>query len=100
MEVACLPESEQDHWLDFAEKMGWSKNELRQQRRASVDRPDQADPAQEARIQIQTDDSRMTRWRNAADRERTSLARWITSVLDRAAVADPTLPAADGQERS
>jgi hypothetical protein len=31
VEVAALPTNEQDHWLDFAERFGWSRNELRRQ---------------------------------------------------------------------
>lgn len=87
MEVAALPECDQDHWLDFAEKMEWSRNELRKQCRASSERPSRPEEAPEAKIQIQADQSRMTRWQNAAEREKSSLAVWITSVLDKAAVS-------------
>jgi hypothetical protein len=84
MEVAAMPESDQNHWLDFAEKMKWSKNELRRQCRAGAEPPTVPEKPQ-AKIQIQADKGRLAQWRDAAEREQTSLSIWITSVLDEAA---------------
>src|SRR5262245_47048770 len=103
VEVAALPEAEQELWLTRAEKLRWSRNELRRNLAAgrsarhagSLDRP------VVVRIEVQADRER--RWRQAADASHQSLAEWIAAAADHVARAvDPSgsrttsLPAAPG----
>ncbi|NBE83537.1 LmbU family transcriptional regulator [Micromonospora rubida] len=88
MEVAALPEEEQDHWLDFAQRMHWSRNELRKQLRASVDNRHESE-AESVRLQLQISPERMERWETAAARHNCTLADWMAHVLDRAVQTTP-----------
>ncbi|TNH22733.1 antibiotic biosynthesis protein [Micromonospora orduensis] len=83
MEVAALPEEEQDHWLDFAQRMHWSRNELRKQLRASVENHHESE-AESVRLQLQISPERMERWETAAAQHNCTLAEWMARVLDRA----------------
>ncbi|MFD9424046.1 MULTISPECIES: LmbU family transcriptional regulator [unclassified Streptomyces] len=88
MEVAALPPVEQDHWLDFAIKFGWSRNELRKQIKAAGESPEgtesQPDPeAYQLRLVLSQD--RIRRWRAAARRQNLDLADWIANAVDKAA---------------
>jgi hypothetical protein len=89
MEVAALPEEEQDHWLDFAQRMHWSRNELRKQLRASVDNRHESE-AESVRLQLQISPERMERWETAAARHNCTLADWMARVLDRAVQTTPS----------
>ncbi|MEV6395109.1 LmbU family transcriptional regulator [Streptomyces sp. NPDC051907] len=85
MEVASLPEDQQDHWLDFAARLKWSKTELRRQIRAST-APDDAPAARpEVSLSLRLEEARVKRWEQAARRSSKSLTEWISSVLDSAA---------------
>ena len=86
MEVAALPEDDQDHWLDFAQRMSWSRNELRKQLRASVDDRKELD-VQKVRLQLQISPERAERWEIAAARHNCTLADWMAQVLDHAVQA-------------
>jgi hypothetical protein len=84
-EVASLPVAEQDHWLECAEKYGWTRNQLRRQVR---NRHRNTEPVSAAslpmpRLRVPTD--RFERWREAADQTGTEFDRWIVKALDRAA---------------
>ncbi|MFD8810189.1 LmbU family transcriptional regulator [Streptomyces sp. NPDC059627] len=82
MEVAALSEAEQDHWLDFAVRLDWSRNELRKQIRASMS--GEGDLRRQVQLSLQLDELRLERWREAARRSNLTLADWISSVVDEA----------------
>lgn len=85
-EVASLTITEQDIWLDRAEELGWSRNQLRinlQKSRASAS----ADRAElTARLpQLSVEQERLEMWRRAAEQANAKFENWIVSVLDQAA---------------
>lgn len=84
MEVASLPEEQQDHWLDFAVRLKWSKTELRRQIKAST-APDDPPGRAEVSLNLRLEETRVKRWELAARRNSTSLTEWISTVLDGAA---------------
>ncbi|HBF79206.1 MAG TPA: antibiotic biosynthesis protein [Streptomyces sp.] len=84
MEVASLPEDQQDHWLDFAVRLKWSKSELRRQIKAST-APDDPPGRAEVSLNLRLEETRVKRWELAARRNSTSLTEWISAVLDSAA---------------
>lgn len=98
MEVAALSEQEQDHWLDFARRLNWSRNELRKQVRASVDDRQDDEPSREVRLQLQISPERMERWETAAARLNCALGDWMAQVLDHA-VQDPPLEPSNAPAR-
>ncbi|MFE9292978.1 novobiocin biosynthesis transcriptional regulator NovE [Streptomyces niveus] len=81
MEVAALSESEQDHWLDFAVRLNWSRNELRKQIRASLS-GEEDDLRCQVQLNLQLDELRLERWREAARGSNLTLTDWILSVVD------------------
>jgi hypothetical protein len=83
MEVAALTEEEQDHWLDFASRLSWSRNELRKQVRASRESADEPDEP-EVRLSVRIAQDRLDRWEAAARKSSTTLTEWMGAVLDRA----------------
>jgi hypothetical protein len=100
-EVASLPPAEQDQWLDRAERLRWSRNQLR---RAVRGARGSAVPAVGTAVlsRVQVSNDRVERWRQAAERSRSHLAGWVIATLDSAAAAaleaarvDPGLPEAD-----
>ncbi len=84
-EVASLPEAEQDRWLDSAERLGWSRNELRHAVRGHQRQlpGDESRPARLPRLAVPAE--RMKSWREAAEQADSDLSRWIVETLDRAA---------------
>lgn len=86
-EVAALSDSEQDCWLDQAERFGWSRNELRRQVRAAASRlaPDRL--AVQATPLLTLQPERVERWRAAAALSKSSLEHWMVSCLDAQAAA-------------
>lgn len=84
-EVASLMEPEQDHWLDQAERHGWSRNELR--RRIRIGRRDERVRAEVAHIRMNVVAERKRQWQEAAQRADQELSEWIAAILDDAAVA-------------
>ena len=80
-EVAALTESEQETWLDRAEALRWSRNELRTALRGlrSV-----AGEKQVEHLRIDVAAARVERWRTAANADGLDLPDWIISVADRA----------------
>ncbi|MDQ3762160.1 MAG: LmbU family transcriptional regulator [Actinomycetota bacterium] len=91
-EVAALTEAEQDVWLARAERFNWSRNELRRRLRATrlANRP-QALQEGETRTKVLKIDvavERHDRWRHAAERMDCTVAEWIITTLDRAAVPE------------
>ncbi|CAM3727352.1 LmbU family transcriptional regulator [Kibdelosporangium persicum] len=84
IEVAALPQRDQDHWLGFAERMRWGRDELRRQMRASAAPDTDAQPVATS-LKLTFGADQMRRWSAAADDAGTDLTAWITSVLDDAA---------------
>ncbi len=88
-EVASMPSSKQDYWLNRAEQLGWSRNQLRRQLRVSQ----RAGDAEDQRGVVQpltVDRDRMARWLKAAESAGCTLEVWMISCLDSA--ADGVLP--------
>lgn len=97
-EVAALPEPEQDFWLRTAEKLGWSRNRLRREVRASLSEraaaDDSAQPAEEdakewdprpnvhVNIHLTSEQSRL--YEGAASRLGLPLEEWIIRTLESA----------------
>lgn len=92
VEVAALSEDEQDHWLDFAERLGWSRNELRRQIKASYSEGDKKTYAlgrpERVQVSLQVSVDRVERWKQAAANSNHSLAEWIANVLDKVALSN------------
>jgi hypothetical protein len=93
VEVAALSEEEQDHWLDFAERFGWSRNELRRQIKASYE--DQSDAyafseSKRVQVSLQVSADRVERWKQAAASSNRSLPEWIANVLDQVTSSNGT----------
>ena len=106
-EVASLSDAEQDLWLRRAERLGWSRNELRKrlsdQRHA--ERADRGEVEVTCRVKVTA--AREQRWREAAALCDRSLAEWVIATVDAEAqqvllagrrqvsgsgVAGPTMP--------
>ncbi|MFG2126902.1 LmbU family transcriptional regulator [Streptomyces sp. NPDC048751] len=83
MEVASLSEAEQDHWLDFAVRLNWSRNQLRKQIRASIS-GEEDDLRRQVQLSLQLDELRLERWKEAARGSNLTLTDWILSVVDKA----------------
>ncbi|MFD5697211.1 MULTISPECIES: LmbU family transcriptional regulator [Streptomyces] len=97
-EVAGLAERAQDHWLEQAERHGWSRNELRRHIRDSLRAPEHRPPAEavrpqpgetQAAIRFKVTTERRIRWQKAAANQGQALAEWIVAVLDRCAPSAP-----------
>ncbi|QZZ32587.1 antibiotic biosynthesis protein [Streptomyces sp. ST1015] len=85
MEVAALSKNEQDHWLDFAARLHWTRDELRRQIRASaLPEPDQFVEVSAVRLHLRLDEIQLERWRAAAEKSNQNLEDWIRSIVDSA----------------
>lgn len=112
-EVAALPEVEQEYWLRMTEKLGWSRNRMRQEVRASLTErmtrdsgqpesepleaapPAEASPAYaeqsgavsagEIAIVVTATTEQFELYRQVAARAGYSVASWAIMALDRAA---------------
>lgn len=84
-EVAAFPLEEQNSWLDQAEQMMWTTKQLRasirDERTGGESEPEVA--AVITRIRVM--DSRLVRWRMAANQSGIEFENWIMVMLDRAA---------------
>jgi hypothetical protein len=91
-EVAALPEPVQELWLQRAERLRWSRNELRRQlgsaRRSHVD-PVAEDPVVDdpVVVRIKVQGGRERHWREAAAACDQSLVDWMVTLADLAASA-------------
>lgn len=83
-EVASLELKDQDHWLALAEKLSWSRNQLRREVRSSRKG---LRPEAEGNVvhPLKVDRNRAARWRRAAEHVGSSLEAWIIANLDLAA---------------
>jgi hypothetical protein len=84
MEVAALPQSEQDHWLDFATRFKWSRNELRRQVRASSDNDRKGERLSQIVLHLGLTKERFERWSEAAELNNVTLQDWVVRILDQA----------------
>jgi hypothetical protein len=85
VEVATLPDEDQDYWLGQAEQQGWSRNELRARlraRRAAV--TDEGAHRADSRLALAVPVMRLERWERAAASAGSSLLDWMISILDHA----------------
>lgn len=87
LEVASLPEADQDIWLERAVRFKWSKAELRRQLKARGEgsRRTSAEEADELNVSVNVCAEQRQRWQEAADAARCSLAEWLIQVADAAA---------------
>jgi hypothetical protein len=83
MEVAALPQDEQDHWLEFAVRLQWSRNVLRKHVRVNR-RMEREGDYRSVSLQLDLTQERYLRWTEAAEQHNTKLQDWIVSVLDHA----------------
>lgn len=86
MEVAKLPDAEQDYWLDRAAEETWSVRTLRQQLRKPPDDGQQA-VEEEAMpvVRINAESTQVDRWTAAASQVDAAMEDWIVATLDTAA---------------
>ncbi|MBB6350115.1 LmbU family transcriptional regulator [Nonomuraea muscovyensis] len=89
VEVAALPEPDQDRWLTEAETHRWSRNELRRRIRGEAatetGRPGRTRaPA----VSVKPSAEQRERWEEAATKVNRDLASWMVHVLDEAAGQD------------
>lgn len=89
-EVASLPETDQDLWLQRAKQFAWSKTELRHRIKAR-DIPEDlrgdaltGDKEQQS-VTVAPHPAQVARWERAATQAGMSLPDWVVDVLDRAA---------------
>ncbi|MFE3180507.1 LmbU family transcriptional regulator [Streptomyces violascens] len=84
VEVAALAADEQDLWLDRAQQLDWSRNELRVRLRASRARKglERTSPLP---IKIDVEPAKKAHWEHAANQANVNLSDWIKSSLDNAA---------------
>jgi hypothetical protein len=96
-EVASLPEPERELWLSRAERLRWSKQELR--RHLAAERPHQevGVPARLTTVRLEITRDREQRWREAAAAVHQELEAWLASAADLAAT--DVLATAGGLER-
>lgn len=83
-EVAGLAETQQDYWLNQAERFGWSRNELRRRIRTGRLNGPANDELSYVRLNIVAE--RKHYWQEAAQSANQDLPEWIVSILDQAAV--------------
>jgi hypothetical protein len=92
-EVAALTEAEQDTWLARAERLGWSRNELRRRLRAARQAGKHAvppsRPALTPSVKLEVSLQQHDRWRAAAAILNCAVDEWIIETLDQAASAAP-----------
>jgi hypothetical protein len=86
-EVAALADADQDIWLQRAERLGWSRNELRRRLGAARRRELSAATEETIVVRMQVPALRERRWREAASAANQDLIDWLASAADDAAVA-------------
>jgi hypothetical protein len=84
-EVVALPDPEQELWLLRAERLRWSRNELRRRLRAARNATACDDEVVVLRVHVAPDRER--RWRRAAEALDEHLAVWVSRAADAAADA-------------
>ncbi|PFG49148.1 hypothetical protein ATK36_4279 [Amycolatopsis sulphurea] len=87
-EVAALIEVEQDTWLARAERLGWSRNELRRRLRAARlagRRESRPSPPALQSVRLEVSRQQHHRWQAAAAQRDRAVDDWIVETLDQAA---------------
>jgi hypothetical protein len=84
-EVASMAEPDQDIWLQRAERLGWSRNELRRQLGVARRRTLAAGEETTIVVRMQVGAPRERRWREAASAANQELGDWLASAADDAA---------------
>jgi len=85
-EVAALPEADRDLWLQRAQRMRWTRNELRRQLAGARNaRRPGSGPARVMRIEVS--DEQHERWQLAATAADQPLSDWLCAVVDAAATS-------------
>lgn len=87
VEVAAVPVPERDVWLDRAQHLGWSRNELRRQLRLTKARSEEGESCPGAEVKLSLTSSRLDEWESAASAMGRPLIEWIVMVGDNAASA-------------
>ncbi len=84
-EVASMPPDQQDAWLEQAEQKVWTTKQLRTHIRER--RTEEAGGGREHALipRIEVHNSRLERWRRAADQSGVDFDNWVTHTLDSAA---------------
>jgi hypothetical protein len=85
LEVAALPQDQQDLWLERAEQSGWSRNDLRAQLRYYRDDVAAVRPLPMAGVQLRIPVERRQLWQDAATKAELDLQEWMSAALDLAA---------------
>jgi hypothetical protein len=86
LEVAALPQAEQDLWLERAERSGWSRNDLRLHLRGNgASSANGPFPLPMSAVRLCIPQERRQRWQDAARKAELGLPEWISGILDRAA---------------
>jgi hypothetical protein len=85
LEVAALPEDQQDLWLERAERSGWSRNDLRTQLRCYRDDGAAVRPLPMSALQLRISQERRRIWQDAAAKAQLELQEWMSAALDLAA---------------
>jgi hypothetical protein len=85
-EVAALPEPQQELWLDRAQRLRWSRNELRRRVAASRRLATQHD-SPTATVQLHVARERFKRWDAAAAAAHQPVEEWVMAMADGAADA-------------
>jgi hypothetical protein len=86
-EVAALPDAEQDLWLLRAERLRWSRNELRRRLKAARTLSAGGDERGAVLLRVEVTSDRERRWRRAAEAHDENLADWVRRAVDAAADA-------------
>ena len=85
VEVAALPEPDQDKWLDMAERFNWSRNRLRRELKSAYSsQPARVMEASQVQLRVAVDCQK--RWEMAAERTGATLIEWIIGALNHAAL--------------
>jgi len=93
VEVARLSSEDQNIFLDRAERMHWSRNELRHRVRQHLRKQVRSAETKIVSVQLELNPDRVARWQEAANHAGCPLPEWIASVADHAA---ETIPPCEG----
>jgi hypothetical protein len=85
IEVAALPDDEQDVWLAQAERSNWSRNRLRRELRAIRQTASSKRSTLARSLTMNVPAEQHDRWRSAAEQRNCAITDWIIATLDQAA---------------
>lgn len=84
-EVASLPVTEQEFWLDRAEQMKWTTKQLRRSIRLAREEQERDDSPSEKQRRLAVPGNRFQLWHKAADQSGIEFEQWVMAALDNAA---------------